>query len=117
MSNKTGIEQKIEQLVKLNSDKNIDALTKLKISLESEIEETERIANELEGALGNLGESSKLINQEIKKNIDKLNKVREEFFKSEDTSGQLFERLNTVKSQQSGLNQYEESISSIEEKK
>ena len=39
MSNKTGIEQKIEQLVKLNSDKNIDALTKLKISLESEIEE------------------------------------------------------------------------------
>merc|ERR1712013_975863 len=115
MSNKS----KIEQLIKLNSDRNVDALTKLKTSLESEIEETERIANELEGALGNLGESSKLIKEEIKKNIDKLNKVREEFLKSEDTSGsdeQLFERLNTVKSLQSDLNQYEEAISSIEEK-
>ena len=87
MSNKSSIEQKIEQLLKLNSDKKIDALSKIKSALDSELEETERMCNELEGALGNLGESSELIKEEIKRNIDKLNKVREQFLKSEDTSG------------------------------
>ena len=72
MSNKSSIEQKIEQLLKVNSDKKIDTLSKVKSAQDSKLEETERMCNELEGALGNLGESSKLIKEEIKRNIDRF---------------------------------------------
>ena len=97
MSNKSSIEQKIEQLLKVNSDKKIDALSKIKYALDSKLEETERMCNELEGALGNLGESSKLIKEEIKRNIDRFGSG---LLKSEDTSGtdeQLFQRFSSVK--------------------
>ena len=72
MSNKGSIEQKIEQLLKVNSDKKIDTLSKIKSALDLKLEETERICNELKGALGNLGESSELIKEEIKRKIDRF---------------------------------------------
>ena len=75
MSNKGSIEQRIEQLLKVNSDKKIGTLSKIKSALDSKLEETERMCNELEGALGNLGESSELIKEEIKRNIDRFGSV------------------------------------------
>ena len=51
---------------------------KLQNKIEVDIEETNDIANELESALGKLGESSKIIKDEIKKSIDSLNKIREQ---------------------------------------
>ena len=72
MSNKGSIEQRIEQLLKVNSDKKIDTLSKIKSALDLKLEETERMCNELKGALGNLGESSELIKEEIKRNIDRF---------------------------------------------
>ena len=72
MSNKGSIEQRIEQLLKVNSDNKIDTLSKIKSAQDSKLEETERMCNELEGALGNLGESSELIKEEIKRNIDRF---------------------------------------------
>ena len=110
MSNKGSIEQRIEQLLKVNSDKKIGTLSKIKSALDSKLEETERMCNELEGALGNLGESSKLIKEEIKRNIDKFGSS---FWKSEDISGtdeQLFQRFDSVKKLQNDLSQYEEAI-------
>ena len=98
MSNKGSIEQRIEQLLKVNSDKKIDTLSKIKSALDLKLEEAERMCNELERALGNLGESSELIKEEIKRNIDRFGSIF--FFKSEDTSGtdeQLFQRFSSVK--------------------
>ena len=62
----------------------------------------------MESALGNLGESSKVIKDEIKKTIDSLNKIREQMLKCEDTSGsdeELYDRLSTVHQLQTNLNE------------
>ena len=87
MNNEVSLETKMDQLKNLNTDKEIISLKEWKTELEKELEYATNIANDLENALGNLGESSKKIREDIKKNIDCLNTIREELFKCEDTSG------------------------------
>jgi nesprin-1 len=119
MTNKAGIEAKMDQLVKLNSDLSIMSLDKMKVDMNTDIEEANDIAQELESSLGSHNESSKLIKKDIKSMTHSLTKVREELLKCEDTSGtdeQLYTRLKTVRDHQESLAQYEAGISSIEQK-
>ena len=73
----------------------------------------------MESALGNLGESSKIIKDEIKKSIDSLNKIREQMLKCEDTSGsdeELYDQSSTVHQLQTKLNEFEDKMGSLQEK-
>ena len=119
MSAKAGIEGKIEQLKKLNNEKEISSLAKLSQTIEFELKTALDVSAKLEKALGNLGESSQMIRDEVKATIEELNKIREDLLKCEDTSGSdecIYERLKTSQLLQSELAEYEEKINSIEQK-
>ena len=119
LTNKAGIEAKIDQLVKLNAEKPIESLEKLKETMKADVEEANIIAQDLESSLGSHSDASKLIKQEVKSMAHSLTKVREELLKCEDTSGtddELYNRLCAVRSHQENLTQYETEIGGIESK-
>ena len=119
LSSKTSIETKIGQIKSLNQNKEIPSLNKLVATIDDEIKETKRLSSDLENALGNLGESSLLIKEEVKATIEELNKIREELLKCEDTSGsdeQIYDRLRKSTDIQEELSNYEEKIAVIEDK-
>ena len=66
MTNKAGIEAKIDQLLKLNSNVSIKSLDTIKENMNRDIEEANAISEELEASLGSHNESSKKIKDEIK---------------------------------------------------
>ena len=116
---KNGLEQKIMKLKKLNGDKECLATSKIISELEETFIQTEALATDLENNLGSLGDSANLIREEMKSIMEKLTIIREGILKCEDMSGsddQLFERLNVVKLLQIDLQQFEEKISSVQEK-
>ena len=118
MTNKAGIEAKIDQLIKLNSNVSIRSLDTIKENMNRDIEEANAISEELEASLGSHNESSKKIKDDIKVMGKTLTKVREELLKCEDTSGtddQLFNRLKAVRSHQDSLAQHETGIGAIQQ--
>ena len=119
LASKTAIEAKIEQIRGFNNQKEIASLKEHVDNIDKEIKETKRIASDLEEALGNLGESSLMIKEEVKATIEELNKIREDLLKCEDTSGsdeQIYDRLKKTRDLQEELSNYDEKIAVIKEK-
>ena len=73
---KTGLEQKGQQLKKLNADKDNGAVANLSAEIESQLLELAALAADLESALGNLGESATQIKEEMKAIMGKLGIIR-----------------------------------------
>ena len=119
LATKTAIEAKVEQIKGFNENKEIVSLKDHIDMLDNEIKEVRRIASDLEAALGNLGESSLMIKEEVKATIEELNKIREDLLKCEDTSGsdeQIYDRLKRTRDLQEELVIYEDKIAVIKEK-
>ena len=116
---KTAIEAKIKQIKALNNEKEIDSLVTLLSDIDKDIKEAKKLSSSLEDALGNLGESSQMIKEEVKATLEELNKIREDLLKCEDTSGtdeQIYDRLKKTRDLQEELSNYDDKIAVIQEK-
>ena len=110
---------KINQIKEHNNNQDVKSLSDMLEKYDAEMKETKKCASELENALGNIGESSQMIKEEIKSTIEEMNKLREDLLKCEDSSGsdeQIYDRLKTATDLQEELCNYEDKISRIQEK-
>ena len=113
------LQTKINQIKEHNSQQEVKSLEDMLKKYDNEMKETKRFASELENALGNIGESSQMIRDEIKSTIEEMNKIREDLLKCEDSTGsdeQIYDRLKIARDLQEELSNYEDKISRIEDK-
>merc|ERR1711915_240810 len=73
-SNIANMEAKSKQLLKLNGEKEVFSLQTIRYDLDSEVSKASELSGELETSLESLGESSKNIKDEIRKNINEISK-------------------------------------------
>ncbi len=116
---KKGIDQKIEQLQKLNKDLPPSVFKDLSDAIEKELGEAEELSKELNSTLGDLGANTKSVRDAMKEILDRLSKLREQAIKCDDTSGddaEIFARWETSKKILDDVDGCEEKLSEIEEK-
>nr|XP_034172930.1 nesprin-1 isoform X14 [Osmia lignaria] len=112
------IVSKIEQLVKLNDNKDIPTLNSLHKLLDDQFLMVTNYAEKLESLTSTLNERERNIRQEMKRCGDLISKIREDIIKCDDLTGEntkILGRINRCQELKTELEQCDYALSKVEE--
>ncbi len=116
---KTGIDQKVAQLQKMNEKLPKSALDEFTKVINKELDAADDASKRLSAALGDLSANTKEIREGMKDVLDKLAKLREQSIKCDDTSGtdpEIFSRWETSRGIMDEVDSCEDQISNLNDR-